>query len=171
MEKDSEPFQVVFNDIAQQKLGTDVFQNAFLKLLDYLQLSDVEIGLSIVSPAEIHRLNKKYRDIDRTTDILSFALLEGESVKLSPATWPVLRDAALERGENPVLLGDLVLSEAECGADPEGNLRHIMTLIIHGVLHLLGYDHEDDEHHGIMELRAAECFSHLFPGGHGHGSN
>lgn len=110
----------------------------------------VEISLSFVSAEEIRELNRTYRGIDRVTDVLSFPLIEDLNE---------LCDAEEQEEEDePVALGDVVicLDKAEEQAEEFGHSREreIVYLFVHSVLHLLGYDHmEDDEK---QEMRARE---------------
>jgi probable rRNA maturation factor len=98
-----------------------------------------QIGLLIVGDEAIHELNMEHRGVDRPTDVLSFPLLEpGEKITQA--------DIDPETGE--VVLGDIVISlpAAERQAIEYGNtlVREMSFLAVHGTLHLLGYDHEDD---------------------------
>ncbi|KGF04367.1 rRNA maturation RNase YbeY [Anaerococcus lactolyticus] len=104
---------------------------------------NAEVSLSIVDMETIHRLNKEYRDVDRPTDVLSFPMDE----------------EGYDNDGNPLfLLGDIVicLDVAENQAKDFGHSleREMMYLICHSTLHLLGYDHieEDDK----VEMRAKE---------------
>jgi probable rRNA maturation factor len=94
----------------------------------------LELSLSFVTPAEIQALNRDYRAIDAPTDILSFALAEGD---LAPEP------------DGSVTLGDIFIAPevAALTAERQGQERGGMLtiLVIHGVLHLLGLDHEQDE--------------------------
>lgn len=90
---------------------------------------DGELSIALIGDAEMHALNRDWRGKDRPTDVLAFALREGE-------------DAAL----HPEVLGDVVISldtaarqAAARGATPADEVR---VLLAHGILHLLGYDHE-----------------------------
>ncbi|GGJ09268.1 endoribonuclease YbeY [Alicyclobacillus cellulosilyticus] len=93
-----------------------------------------EVSVSFVSDEEIHELNRRYRRVDRPTDVLSFSMLEGEAV-------PGPED------ERP-LLGDIVVSVptalAQAQAYGHSAAREIGFLLVHGFLHLLGYDHGDE---------------------------
>lgn len=101
-----------------------------------------EVSVTLTDNAYIHRLNKEYRGIDRPTDVLSFALNEGEE----PAT---------EGGPDINVLGDLIISveRAEEQAKEYGHSvrREVAFLTVHGMLHLLGYDHMQDEEREEME--------------------
>jgi probable rRNA maturation factor len=90
---------------------------------------DAELSIALVGDAEMHALNRDWRGKDRPTDVLAFALREGE-------------DAAV----HPEMLGDVVISldtaarqAAARGAPAADEVR---VLLAHGILHLLGYDHE-----------------------------
>ena len=101
-----------------------------------------EVSVTLTNNAYIHTLNKQYRGIDRPTDVLSFAL--NESVE--PET---------EGGPDINVLGDLVISveRAEEQAQEYGHSlrREVAFLTVHGMLHLLGYDHMEDEEREEME--------------------
>ena len=96
------------------------------------------VSVSFVTDEEIHALNRDYRDVDRPTDVLSFSQLEGESFPSPMDKW----------------LGDVVISvptaykqSLEYGHSVE---REIGFLLVHGFLHLIGYDHEDEESERTM---------------------
>lgn len=101
-----------------------------------------EISVLICDGPVIHELNRTYRDVDAPTDVLSFALNEGED------------DVPEEESE----LGDIVinLDRAEEQAREYGHSREreVAYLSVHGFLHILGYDHYDPEEKKAM--RAAE---------------
>ena len=115
--------------------------NALTQGLDQLGLgNDYEISLTVVTPEEIRNLNRDYRGVDKETDVLSFPLFD--------------RDQIPESG----MLGDIVISSQrvidqakEFGHSEE---REFTYLAIHSLLHLLGYDHieEDDR----LEMRQKE---------------
>ena len=98
------------------------------RLLAALRLPHVELSVLLVSDAEIRRLNRDWRGKDRPTDVLSFAQQEGAGA--APA--------------GP--LGDVVISvdtaRRQAAARGVGLARESERLLIHGLLHLLGYDHE-----------------------------
>lgn len=97
-----------------------------------------ELEALVVSPDEIREMNKTYRDIDRTTDVLSFPLYTSKEE---------MQADRLE-GE-PAELGDMVLcmDKAKRQAEEYGHSlrREVSFLTVHSVLHLLGYDHETGE--------------------------
>ncbi len=104
----------------------------------------VYVSLVFTDDAGITALNREYRGIDAATDVLSFAQLEGEA------------GPALPHGA-PLLLGDIVVSvpRAESQAVDYGHTREreIGFLLVHGLLHLLGYDHQTAQQAAAMEAR------------------
>lgn len=93
-----------------------------------------EVSVVYVDDKEIHELNRTYRDVDRPTDVLSFALLEGDE-------FPDIEDA-------PIPLGDVIISvdKAQEQAMSYGHSvkREMAFLLVHGFLHLNGYDHQTE---------------------------
>lgn len=107
-----------------------------------------EVSVTLVTDEEIHQLNKQYRNVDRPTDVLSFALDEGDE--------PALLDAPEEH-----LLGDIIISAETAQRQGEefghGLEREIVYLSVHGLLHLLGYDHMKEEDKKIMRTKEEEA--------------
>ena len=105
-----------------------------------------EISILLCHNEYIHELNKQYRDIDRPTDVLSFALNEGEEDGYD--------------GPDTALLGDIVISldKVQEQADEYGHSveRELAYLTIHGMLHILGYDHMEPD--DKAEMRKEEEF-------------
>lgn len=119
---------------------------AFEKLaLFVLQMEDVpdltELSIALVGDEEMAQLNKQYRGIEGPTDVLSFGCDD-------PCPTP---------GDEPIALGDVVIAPevaerqaVELGHSVEHELD---VLLVHGVLHLLGYDHEAEDDAGAMAAR------------------
>ncbi len=99
-----------------------------------------EVSIRLTNDREIRSLNRQFRGVDKPTNVLSFAGLDAP-----PAT---VRDG-------PALLGDVVvaletvLAEAQAQGKPAD--RHLSHLVVHGVLHLLGFDHQEDAAADQME--------------------
>lgn len=125
-----------------------------------------EVCVTLMSDAEIHELNRTYRDKDRPTDVLSFALQEGEAFALPPELPTPLGDIMIsvdtalkqsKRGALPRL--EPALSNVEWGLSEE-----MSFLALHGFLHLLGYDHEQDEEAEEMEALELKLLPTLLMG-------
>jgi len=101
-----------------------------LKILKILDCADKEISLSFVDDENIKQLNKQYLGKDKATNVISFSLQEGEYSNI-----------------NPQILGDIIISVETAQRDTiKENLtvtQELEFLIIHGILHLLGYNHEN----------------------------
>jgi len=99
------------------------------RILSHLKRPDMEIGIVFVHDAEIRKMNRKYLSRNYATNVLSFSMQEGDFSSV-----------------NPSLLGDIVISVDTAVRDSErGGVSvedEIDYLLIHGMLHLLGYDHE-----------------------------
>ena len=93
-----------------------------------------ELSITLTNDENIHALNKKYRGIDRATDVLSFAFRESDEPEIIGAEFEILGDVIIS------------LERAKSQAEEFGHsyLREIIFLEVHGLLHLLGYDHMDD---------------------------
>lgn len=112
-----------------------------------------EVDITLVDDAAIHELNRTYRGIDRLTDVLSFALDEGEEE-------PEVDDDEIEH-----LLGDVIISAPTAVRQGEeyghGLEREMTYLAVHGMLHLLGYDHMEEKDKLIMRKREEEVLRRL----------
>lgn len=101
-----------------------------------------ELSIVLTADEEVRVLNRDYRGKDKPTNVLSF-----------PSGQPVVADG-------PVMLGDVVLAlgvvTAEAERDGKAFQSHLRHLVIHGVLHLLGFDHETDSEAEEMERREVE---------------
>lgn len=95
----------------------------------------LEISVVLADDATVRGLNRDWRGKDAPTNVLSFAALDDEDAPLAPGA--------------PVLLGDIVLAFETCRAEADAQGKtladHLSHLVVHGTLHLLGYDHEDGE--------------------------
>lgn len=111
----------------------------------------VEISLSYVDEEEMHALNKEWRGIDRTTDVLSF-----ECDSAFDADIP--DDMTLELGDI-ILAPEVIARQAPgFGNSPADECR---LMLVHGMLHLLGYDHIQDDEAEVMEAREDELLREL----------
>src|SRR5690606_21198778 len=107
---------------------------------------------------EIRVLNRDYRGKDAPTDVLSFPLWEPEEVadiRAHPERYP----------ERPLLVGDVVISVETAARQAEeyghGLERELAYLCVHGMLHLLGYDHEDEAARAAMRAREEAILTEL----------
>ncbi|OGW33781.1 MAG: rRNA maturation RNase YbeY [Nitrospirae bacterium GWC2_56_14] len=117
------------NNQRKQKLAATKLKAQLTKLLGTLDLPDAELSVLFVGDRAMRTLNQQYRGKDRTTDVLSFALQEGRFNKVQPN-----------------MLGDIVISVPTAGRQAvDAGLtlqQELERLLVHGLLHLIGYDHE-----------------------------
>jgi probable rRNA maturation factor len=108
------------------------------RLLHATRLPDCEMSLTLVSDRAIRILNRDYRGFDAPTDVLSFSQLEEKgAAPCDPLA--VTNRAGLPLGDVVISIDTALRQSRELGVTPASRLR---TLVIHGFLHLLGYDHE-----------------------------
>ena len=112
-----------------------------------------EVDITIVTDDEIHALNRDYRNVDRATDVLSFALDEDGG------------EPELVGGPEVHLLGDIIISAETAARQAEefghGLERETVYLAVHGLLHLLGYDHMQEEDKAIMRAKEEEALREI----------
>ena len=115
----------------------------------------VEISVRLTSDDEVQTLNRQYRHQDKPTNVLSFPMVQ-----------PDLLDTVTQNSDDgEVLLGDIVLAHGVCAREAaERGVtldQHAAHLIVHGTLHLLGYDHGDDLEAGVMEAIETRALGQL----------
>ena len=142
--------KIALSEYMEKRLHDGLNAVAHLHGLDDM----TEVDITIVDDEEIHTLNREYRNVDRPTDVLSFALDEGEEDE------PELIDGPEEH-----LLGDIIISVETAQRQGEefghGLEREIVYLAVHGLLHLLGYDHMTDEDKKIMRAKEELSLIHI----------
>ena len=119
----------------------EIFNELYVKIFKHLGLKgEYMTDVTIINNEEIHEINREYRNVDRPTDVISFAFLDEQSEK--------------ELKGGPISLGQIIISyeKAEEQAKEYGHslLREMSFLFTHGMLHLLGYDHMKKEDELVM---------------------
>ncbi len=138
----TEEFEKLFNDVVKESLRYEEFD------------PDCEVSLSIVNNDEIQEINKQFREIDAPTDVLSFPLLtfeEGEQADVNE--------------NNEIMLGDIIISIDKAKAQAEeyghGLRRELAFLTAHSMLHLMGYDHMEEEEQKEMFKKQDDILNNL----------
>lgn len=112
----------------------------------------VEISVRLTGDDEVRALNAKWRGKDKPTNVLSFPLAEANELQVS------------EDGPE-LMLGDIVLARGVCAAEAQEKRLpiedHAAHLMVHGTLHLLGYDHHDDAGAADMEGREVRALARI----------
>jgi len=109
-----------------------------------------EVSLVFTDSETVQQLNRDYRGVDEPTDVLAFCMLSQKEVDDSFALPP---DEITRLGEVIISYPQAIEEASEQGHSPE---RELALLIIHGILHLLGYDHEEPEEEDEMRKREKE---------------
>jgi probable rRNA maturation factor len=117
-----------------------------------------EVSLVFTDSETVKQLNRDYRGVDETTDVLAFHMLPQKEADYSFALPP---DGVTRLGEVIISYPQAVEQAREQGHPPE---RELALLIIHGILHLLGYDHEEPEGEAEMRAREKELLEKCLPG-------
>ena len=117
----------------------DVINHTF----EVLNIKNANMSVILIDDEKMHELNKEYRGVDRTTDVLSFALEDGENIKL-----PIR-----ELGDVFVSIPKMIEQAKEFNHSEK---RELSFLVCHGLLHLLGYDHtrskeEEEKQFGLQD--------------------
>lgn len=115
------------------------------------ELSEGEISVTFVNDEEIQELNRTYRDKNQPTDVLSFPMYEADQVEIETFE------------DEPLLLGDIIISVPKAKEQAEeynhSFERELGFLLVHGFLHLLGYDHGDEGAEKEMFSRQEEILT------------
>lgn len=127
------------------------------EVLDRTAKLPLYVGVSLVSEDEIKEINRDFRGIDKVTDVLSFPQFE--------STDEILAEIEGDEALVDIPLGDVVicLDQAERQSKEYGTSirREVTYLFVHSVLHLLGYDHIDEEDRSLMRTREEKIMTSL----------
>jgi probable rRNA maturation factor len=117
--------------------------------------ANVEVSIRLASDAEVHALNNQYRGKDKPTNVLSFPMVQRD----------LIDTVSQNSDDGEVLLGDIVLAHGVCTAEAAARgisvNDHASHLIVHGTLHLLGYDHMSDDEGDAMEAIERDALATL----------
>ncbi|MDO4995806.1 MAG: rRNA maturation RNase YbeY [Bacilli bacterium] len=138
----------IFNQVGEDIPELETVEKVLLSAIEKEKLEGINFNLIIVDNEYIHELNKNYRNIDRETDVITFALEDDDTMVLP---------------DNIRVLGDIYISidRARSQAEEYGHsfLREICFLAVHGFYHLLGYDHMTPEDEKVMFGKQEEVLS------------
>jgi len=155
----------VLIDNRQEEIKVDEALETFVvqvveEVIAYEQCEEeFEVSISFVNNQEMRSLNKEYRNIDKETDVLSFPLVEFIEEKLNT------EDEDAEYIEEEIALGDIVISMEKAVEQSEeyghSFKRELAFLLVHGMLHLLGYDHDEEASEGEMFDKQEEILKNM----------
>ena len=138
-----EPDNIIVDEMLENEI-----EQAVKTIGSLYDVADCEVSITLTDNATIHKLNKQYRNIDRATDVLSFAFRESDEPQI------IFDDDSHESNIENVL-GDIIISVERAAEQAEeyghSLKREIVFLTVHGMLHLLGYDHIEEADRLEME--------------------
>lgn len=130
-----ENYSIIDNDLYQ---NYDYLNEVINHTLEVMDAKESIFTIIFVTPEEIHELNKQYRGVDRVTDVISFALEDAHDVSLTDVR----------------VLGDIYICidrmKEQALEYNHSETRELSFLTVHGLLHLLGYDHQTKEEEEVM---------------------
>ena len=144
---------LINNEFPEIKVDARKIEQQIGKVLISLDCNEHEISILFIGDQGIRDLNHQFRNIDRSTDVLSFPQILAGELEIPGA----------------LVLGDVAISleTAQCQSEEHGLSfeEELTLLLIHGILHLLGYDHEvSDQEEERMRSKTRELFSLIYPG-------
>tara|TARA_B100000959_G_C14985609_1_gene625450 strand:+ start:507 stop:926 length:420 start_codon:yes stop_codon:yes gene_type:complete len=118
------PLSIYDSNFYTKRLNKSIFRNIILNTMKYLKIGNKAIHISFISDYMMRKINLKYRKIDKSTDVLSFP----------------------HNGPDSELIGEIFISmkyvKKNCKKNRNSLFKEATLLVIHGILHLLGYDHK-----------------------------
>ena len=144
-----EHMKILIDNQQTKRIPTDIIRQKTKQILSALGYDSHEVSLVITDNDQIQQLNKKYRKIDKPTNVLAFPMQEGQFGNITPG-----------------LLGDIVIScetaQKEAKSANINLTERISQLLIHGILHLIGFDHEASESDAIkMKEKSLELLRQI----------
>lgn len=141
----SEQLETMIEDVIKETLKSENFA------------SDCMVSVTLTDNENIREINNEQRNIDSATDVLSFPVLEFENGELVENVGDVFEDR--------LILGDIVVSleraKQQCEEFGHSFEREVGYLVCHSVLHLLGYDHEDEAERAVMREKEENVMSKM----------
>jgi len=153
------PAETDWSALAEKAVRAALLQTPDAELIE--KDMAVEVSIKLSDDAEVQQLNAAYRGKDKPTNVLSFPMVQLDLI-----------GALANTDDGEVLLGDIILAQETCAREAEERgislADHATHLIVHGTLHLIGHDHEDDaqaETMEALEIRALETLGLADPYG------
>ena len=146
--------EINFLDIPENKTYVDILNKVLQECYkeENLKYKNLYINIILTNPKNIREMNKKYRNIDKETDVLSFPMFEGNEIKKI-------------KGTNQDVLGDIVISieRVKEQAEEYGHSfeRELSYMAVHGFYHLMGYDHIEDSDKIVMRQKEERVLEKL----------
>ena len=151
-------YQLEYIDIQENKEYEKIIKKVIEKCFEEEKLKDSKLYISIIltNPNNIREANKKYRDIDKETDVLSFPMFEKDELDEKITNNDFLHED---------VLGDIIISiervEEQAKEYEHSFERELAYMVVHGFYHLMGYDHIEEEDKKIMRSKEDKILNAL----------
>lgn len=150
--------QVDFNEIEAKNEYINIISKVIKKCyeVENIENSKLYINVILTNPANIRKINREYRNIDKETDVLSFPMFEKKDLDLK------LKNKSFE---NIDILGDIIISinqvEKQAKEYSHSFERELSYMVVHGFYHLMGYDHMEEEEKNVMRSKEEKVLNEL----------
>ena len=151
-------FKIEYLDIQEKKEYEEIIEKVVKECFETEELTDSKMYINIIltTSKNIREYNKKYRNIDRETDVLSFPMFEKEELD---------KKITNKDFENTDILGDMIISipKVEEQAKEYGHSfeRELAYMVVHSFYHLMGYDHMVEEDKSLMRTKEENILNKL----------
>lgn len=158
--------EIVWKDIQQNEELEAIIEKVIQKCfeVEHINPTSLYICVTLTDPKNIREINKKYRNIDKETDVLSFPMFEKDELDKLIAT-NLLKTFNLKNGALQDIMGDIIISieRVEEQAQEYGHSfeREFAYMLVHGFYHLRGYDHMEEEEKSQMREKEENVLSQL----------
>lgn len=158
--------EIVWKDIQQNEELEAIIEKVIQKCfeVEHINPTSLYICVTLTDPKNIREINKKYRNIDKETDVLSFPMFEKDELDKLIAT-NLLKTFNLKNGALQDIMGDIIISieRVEEQAQEYGHSfeREFAYMLVHGFYHLRGYDHMVEEEKAQMREKEEDVLSQL----------
>ena len=151
-------FEIVYKDIKEKKEYEEIIRKVLEKCFEKegIEKSKLYITITLTTPKNIQEINKDYRNIDKETDVLSFPMFEKEEIERK-----IKENGFLHED----VLGDIIISiqkvEEQAIEYNHSFERELSYMVVHGLYHLMGYDHIKEEDKKQMRDKEEEILNIL----------
>lgn len=152
-----EIIQITYKDIPEKKQYSELLETVILQCFEEEKIEKEKLYVSVIltNNEEIHKINKKYRNVDKPTDVLSFPMFEKEEIEY------IIKNKQTHKE----ILGDVIISipKVEEQSEEYGHSfeRELAYMMVHAFYHLMGYDHIEEEDKKVMRKKEEEVLSKL----------
>ena len=155
--------EIVLNGVDEKDSNEVLIEKVLDKCFEIENLDEKKLYVSIILtiPEEIRKINKKYRNIDKETDVLSFPIFEKEDIE------NFRKDNSKSNNGEFIqeVLGDIIISipRVEKQAEEYGHSfeRELSYMLVHGFYHLMGYDHIEEKEKELMREKEEKVLKSL----------